>query len=785
MHKRRRSWSVRGVTACLALAVGWAWVLPAAATDLTLRDGRLLSGKMVLVASLTEQPRLQPDLSKTQSIVLLDDELRRTYFPKMQVTKIQDDAPTVIRERFRVRQMAAHEGRRVQVVGMMVNVQPFDDFGRRIFTMTSLQGDLPIVQGITEITPEWTKVEGLKYVWDMRMATTSIPRDTLARILAHTINARDVEQRMKVARFYIQSERYDDARKELEQILQEFPDKRERLAQSIDSLRQMGAEHVLRELRLRRSAGQHRLVSAALATFPVDGVNGATLQAVREMAEDDKTLHAQQTAMLAKLDELSGQVTEATVRDAIAAARKEIAAELSPNTLPRLAPFQLNMNDDGSPAGDRVALALSGWLLGADNAVTRLSTAVSAWRLREVIRQYMSEATRLNRVRGLTNMNSEEAAGPPLIAAIVANMKPPVDTPPPADDRPGFYELEVPGVPDQPPARYLVQLPPEYDPLRRYPTVVTLHKADNTALSQIEWWAGEPDKNGRRTGQAGRRGYIIVAPLWAMPHQSQYGYSAREHTAVLDCLRDACRRFSIDTDRVFLSGHSLGGDAAWDLGLAHPDLWAGMICVDGHSDKVCPLYWENGKTLPMYFIGGELDGGRLIGNARDLDRYLTHAGFNVTVVQYLGRGREDFHDDILHIFEWMDRFKRNFFPREINCTTMRSWDSFFWWLEIAGLPPNTVTDPAAWPRDPHTLKMRGTLTATNGANVRAGTATVNVWLAPQMVDFTRRTTITVNGRALSGPQPSLQVLLEDARTRADRQHPFWAKLELSTGRSGE
>ena len=48
---------------------------------------------------------------------------------------------------------------------------------------------------------------------------------------------------------------------------------------------------------------------------------------------------------------------------------------------------------------------------------------------------------------------------------------------------------------------------------------------------------------------------------------------------MLNSLRDACRRFSVDSDRVFISGHSMGGDAAWDLGTAHPDLWAGMIPI--------------------------------------------------------------------------------------------------------------------------------------------------------------------------------------------------------------
>ena len=112
---------------------------------------------------------------------------------------------------------------------------------------------------------------------------------------------------------------------------------------------------------------------------------------------------------------------------------------------------------------------------------------------------------------------------------------------------------------------------------RRYPAIVTLHGATKTPEQQIDWWAG----------QASRYGYIIIAPQWAAEHQTQYQCSLREHTVVLDCLRAAFQRFSIDTDRVFLSGYSMGGDAAWDIGLAHPDLWAGVIPI------VCP-----GRPLP-------------------------------------------------------------------------------------------------------------------------------------------------------------------------------------------
>ena len=142
--------------------------------------------------------------------------------------------------------------------------------------------------------------------------------------------------------------------------------------------------------------------------------------------------------------------------------------------------------------------------------------------------------------------------------------------------------------------------PPEYDPYKKYPCIVTLNGAGTTPVQQIDWWAGSLKEGAAlRYGQASRHGYIVIAPTWSRKHQKEYEYSAREHAAVLFSLRDACRRFSVDTDRVFLTGHSMGGDAVWDISLAHPDLWAGVIPFVSSSDKYVPHYTQNAKGLPM------------------------------------------------------------------------------------------------------------------------------------------------------------------------------------------
>ncbi len=65
-----------------------------------------------------------------------------------------------------------------------------------------------------------------------------------------------------------------------------------------------------------------------------------------------------------------------------------------------------------------------------------------------------------------------------------------------------------------------------------------------------------------------------------------------------------------------------------------------------------------------------------------------------------------------------------------------------------------------------------------------GAAQVTVWLSPEMLDIDRKATITINGHRLNGKTPVAEVstILEDVRTRGDRQHPFWAKVDSATGR---
>lgn len=775
-----------------ALAPAWGVLLPGSgrSDQVTLRDGRVLEGRFAVLPGVAVDPAKATQPSPITNVLVCDDELTRTMVAKRQVVRTEEGPVDLGLERIRIPQQVPEKGRRVIGIGAALRATPFDVFGRRILALDTAGGRVDVVQGITEITPRWTRIEGIvteqPILLDMRVATSTIPRDVLRRVIEQHIDRTNPDERLRVVRLLIQGERYEEARREFEGVLDDFPtlsgleDQRRRLAE-------FTARQILAELALRGRSGQDRLAIRLLESFPTDNLGGETLEAIREARERYRERLQQGRDLVARLEKLLAAIEDEGSRRAAGEAVAEIREQLSFATVERLATFEQLSGGADRPADRLLAVAIGGWLQGVGAGTENLKLSLSAVRLRGLIRDYLRTADAPARDALFARMGEEEAFEPATVAAIAAHMRPPLDAP--AATSPGLHELSITG-PGDDKAACLVQLPPEYDPLRRYPAVVALHAAGMTPLSQVEWWAGMPAQDGIRAGQATRHGVIVIAPAWARPDQAGYEFSAREHAVVLGAVREACRRFSIDTDRVFIAGHAQGGDAAWDMALAHPDTWAGMVGISATADKFVRFYWKNAAAVPLYLVGGELDGGTLKRNAVDLDEYFER-GFDVTYVEYRGRGHEHFADEQLRIFDWMGRKKRSFFPAEIEAVSMRPWDRFFWWVEYDNPPAKTLVLPTQWPPPKGTVAFEvdakaQTAKAGNVVRVQCGARTVRVWLAPEFVDFALPTTVTVAGERLFAGRvnPDLRVMLEDLRLRADRQHPFWAVVDKKPGGRG-
>jgi len=84
-------------------------------------------------------------------------------------------------------------------------------------------------------------------------------------------------------------------------------------------------------------------------------------------------------------------------------------------------------------------------------------------------------------------------------------------------------------------------------------------------------------------------------------------------------------------------------------------------------------------------------------------------------------------------------------------------DNFFWWVELASMPPRALVNPADWPppRNLQPIQVRANVTAGNNLSISTGAGRATVWLAPGMLDFKRSLNVLVNGRKMNNRSSNL------------------------------
>jgi pimeloyl-ACP methyl ester carboxylesterase len=767
-----------------------------------LRNGmRIGPGLVWDTDSLAANAFQQASNSQGRKVIgVLDDGLRNTYYSNLprNLLSIQKwNAPRSTQIELPSAEERARNGNTPNIRGIIA-LSNFNRFGRRTYSFATTRGQVDVVQGITLLTPKYAKIEVLRaepdsFVWDQREAISSIPSDQLREILHQALDLSQSSEWLRLTAFYLEAERFGEARETVAEALRRFPTELADRAALLGQTEQLLANQLFDEIKLRARSGQHQF-SMQLTDFPSQSLAIET-QLKLEQEVDAVKQHVLQIAQVtsaikeavAKLPEPDQQV--------IAGVVQEMLDEVNFNSDARLGDFQRLRADDTIANENLVGLAIAGWVLGADAGVQNFAVAKSLLRVRGLVTEYLNSPTDARSQEILRILKTEEGAQPAFLDKLLETMKPPRKLPEQAEaDPPGLHRLSINVGGDT--VNYLVQLPPEYDPNRKYPCVLALPGRTEPPEIEVEWWCGVsvPSNFGLyRHGQATRYGYIVVSPDWMTKIQPEYQYTEGEHHRILAVLRDALRHTSIDTDRIYISGHFDGATAAWDLAQSHPELWAGAVMISPGADKHITHYYENlrakdreGAEVPLgtYIVFGNKDGTyseSKVGNMAT--RYLTSPAYDSLVVEYQGRGRERFLSELPRIMEWMEltSHRRLRTPRNIETVTMRPGDRFYYWLEA----PQILEDAAgnAFQFDPSKSgKFEANLLDSNfnGVSV-ASIPSMNrdaiLWFSPDMVDFNRPITVQLRGdRSRHELTPDISIMLEDVRRRADRQHVFWQRL---------
>ncbi len=190
-------------------------------------------------------------------------------------------------------------------------------------------------------------------------------------------------------------------------------------------------------------------------------------------------------------------------------------------------------------------------------------------------------------------------------------------------------------------------LPPHYDKAKKYPLVLCLHGAGemksapftakvaaSTALLRPELREKYPAfllVPQTTTGWVKRPGSNLVAAGGCRAADMPESQALK---LVLQAVADVRKEYSVDADRIYVSGQSMGGVATWDLLVRHPEIFAAAVPICGVGDVTLA-----GKTqCPVWCFHGDADNTVPVKCSRDMVAAMKAAGGEVTYTEFPGVG---------------------------------------------------------------------------------------------------------------------------------------------------
>ncbi len=157
---------------------------------------------------------------------------------------------------------------------------------------------------------------------------------------------------------------------------------------------------------------------------------------------------------------------------------------------------------------------------------------------------------------------------------------------------------------------YRLFVPPNYDAQQKYPMIFWLHGANGRGSDNFKQISGG-NENGTHVwttpaNQAQLPAFVLAPQcpedrFWSEPETNEISPQLQ---MALDILASVQKEFSIDPDRIYLAGQSMGGLGVWALLQSQPDRWAAAIVLCAFDS------FTNAKgvaRVPLWVFQGDAD----------------------------------------------------------------------------------------------------------------------------------------------------------------------------------
>lgn len=281
---------------------------------------------------------------------------------------------------------------------------------------------------------------------------------------------------------------------------------------------------------------------------------------------------------------------------------------------------------------------------------------------------------------------------------------------------------------------------------------------------------------------AKKLGWVSICP--EVLEKTEHGWTdAGTEEFVLDLLDAALRTWDVDADRVYFTGHSMGGYGAWTLGAHHADRAAGLApsagaptpilgaggVVTGVVEGVIPSLRNVRMVVfqstddPRVPPGPNQKAVELVSEARQ-----RWGGFDCEYWEVHDRGHGFPEGGAIALLEKMTEWRRNPVPERVTWQPVVRWKRQFYWLHWE--------DPFT-----HAIVVADVDRASNAISVTCDQSRggLSVLLDERLVDLERDVVIRWNGaEVFRGRAPATLSTMVMTGERPDPSSMFVARVSV-------
>lgn len=198
---------------------------------------------------------------------------------------------------------------------------------------------------------------------------------------------------------------------------------------------------------------------------------------------------------------------------------------------------------------------------------------------------------------------------------------------------------------------YVLYLPEDYDPNdteTKWPVIFFFHGIGERG-SDLEVLL--PYGPLRYINKGGKLDAIVIAPQ--CPETSHWADDDTEEEKLVQFVPQMVEKYNIDTDRMYLTGLSMGGRCTWKLALAMPDTFAAIAVICGRTNT---YEFETIQTLPIWMFHGVQDDTVDFSNITSILKRLyqkEHKYYKLTILPHWGHEIWSTVYDSPEVYDWL------------------------------------------------------------------------------------------------------------------------------------